>query len=48
MVENTKDGGGSMLKIMKMKIIEMVKKTEDEEKIRIIYRFVKKYLEVEE
>lgn len=33
-----------MIEIMKMKIIEMVKKTADEEKIRIIYRFVRKYL----
>lgn len=36
-----------MIEIMKIRIIEMVKKTEDEEKIRIIYRFVKKYLDVE-
>lgn len=33
-----------MIEIMKMKIIELVKKTDDEEKIRIIYRFVRKYL----
>lgn len=34
-----------MIKIMKMKIIELVSKANDEEKIRIIYRFVRRYLE---
>lgn len=34
-----------MIEIMKEKIIEMVKKTDDIEKIRVVYRFVKKYLD---
>ena len=34
-----------MIEYMKKKIIEMVIKEEDIEKITVIYRFVKKYLD---